>query len=104
VRYFQTAKETIGCALHDDCAHILLIQLIDPNEKLSAEEIRLKDVNSGEKRMVRASIVWNGQMTDFVEEVQVPPNLLINEPVVRLEKLFVDNARQEIFFSIILKS
>lgn len=104
MRYFQTAKETIGCALQDDCAHILLIQLIDPNEKLTAEEIRLKDVNSGEKRMVRASIVWNGQMTDFVEEVQVPPNLLINEPVVRLEKLFVDNARQEIFFSIILKS
>lgn len=36
VRFFQTAKLTIGCAMRDDCAHVLLIQVIDPNEKLTA--------------------------------------------------------------------
>ena len=91
IRHFLTTKFSIGCAIDEDSKNTLLIELHDPNDLLTSEEIKKKSKKLDEPKFITAQVVSEGVRQIQLVQITVP-NITPKDEVLRLQKLFVDNA------------
>lgn len=125
LRKFKTQKMCLGCAINEQEKQVLVVELKDVNNRLCHEEIvartHLKSKRKSNGEMVGADELKKKKLFAYVidpnakdEEIkkirndakkkaEVIPDMDETDEVIRLQKLYVDQVRKEMFFQVVLR-